>query len=227
MRTAVYIDAFNLYFGALKKTSSKWLNLETWLDRQFPKNDIVVIKYFTARVKEFNGSCAARDKQAAYLEALATLARVEVIEGHYLVKEVSARLASSPTSGSPFVKVVRAEEKQSDVNLASHLLVDGFQNRYDVAIVITGDGDLATPVKMVQRECGKKVVVLNPQRRSSYHLEQSTPLYRGTHYRMDKKQGKERKVRNDGIRAALLGASQFPDPLVTKDGEILMKPSDW
>ena len=227
MRTFVYIDAFNLYFGALKKSPCKWLNLEKWLYRQFPKNQIEKIKYFTARVREFNGSTSARDKQAKYLRALNTLDRVEVIEGHYLVKEVSARLVDPPLQGSPFVQVVRAEEKQSDVNLASCLLVDGFLDQYDVAIVITGDGDLATPIKMVQKECDKKVVVLNPQRRSSFHLAQATSLYRGTHFRWDKKTRKERKVRNDGIRLGLLKNSQFPDVLVGNDGKEIRKPAEW
>ncbi len=44
MRTIAYIDAFNLYFGALKPLGCNWLDLEQWLDRQFPKNQIVGIK---------------------------------------------------------------------------------------------------------------------------------------------------------------------------------------
>jgi len=48
------------------------------------------------------------------------------------------------------IEVFKTEEKGSDVNLATHLLLDGFQDRYAAAIVITGDSDLVTPIKMAR-----------------------------------------------------------------------------
>jgi hypothetical protein len=36
MRTNFYIDAFNLYYGCLKNTTQKWLNLEEFCRRSFP-----------------------------------------------------------------------------------------------------------------------------------------------------------------------------------------------
>ena len=186
MNTIAYIDAFNLYFGALKPNQCKWLDLESWLDRQFPKNTFTRIKYFTARVKPFEGDSGPCQRQGSYLAALSSLPRVEIIEGHYLVKETTALLAAAPPSGSRQVRIIRSEEKQSDVNIASHMLMDACRNRYDAAIVVSGDGDLATPIRMVISEFSKPVVVLNPQRRSSYHLEQVATAYRGTHFRWDR-----------------------------------------
>jgi len=64
MDTIAYIDAFNLYFGALKPNQCKWLDLETWLNLQFPKNRITAIKYFTARVKPFEGDSGPCQRQS-------------------------------------------------------------------------------------------------------------------------------------------------------------------
>ncbi len=227
MKTTVYIDAFNLYFGALKPNHCKWLNLEYWLDHQFPKNTITKIKYFTARVKPFEGDSGACQRQADYLAALSSLSRVEIIEGHYLVKETNALLATPPITGPRQVRIIRSEEKQSDVNIASHILVDAFRNRFDAAIIVSGDGDLATPIRMVIDEFSKPVVVLNPQRRSSYHLEQVATAYRGTHYRWDNRTSQEIKIRNNGIRPHLLTAAQFPDRITLSNGTVVCKPTSW
>lgn len=227
MQTIAYIDAFNLYFGALKGSDCKWLNLEAWLDHQFPKNRITAIKYFTARVKPFEGDHGSCFRQDHYLKALSTLPRVEVIEGHYLVKEAVAMLAVPPATGSRMVKIIRSEEKQSDVNLACHLLLDAYRGNFEAAIVVSGDGDLSTPIRMATTEFQKPVVVLNPQRRSSYHLEQVATAYRGTHYRWDRRKGSELRTRNDGIRAGVLAASQFPQSVTLADGSSVIKPATW
>ena len=51
MRTVVYVDGFNLYYGALKGTSWKWLDLVVLFEKVLqPHHDILAIKYFTARV---------------------------------------------------------------------------------------------------------------------------------------------------------------------------------
>jgi uncharacterized LabA/DUF88 family protein len=227
MQTIAYIDAFNLYFGALKPSGCKWLNLESWLDNQFPKNAITRIKYFTARVKPFEGDSGSCQRQDAYLAAISSLSRVDIIEGHYLIKETTAMLASKPASGNRYVKIVRSEEKQSDVNIASHLLLDACRDNFEAAIVVSGDGDLSTPIRMVIEEFKKPVVVLNPQRRSSYHLEQVATAYRGTHYRWDRRKGTEIRVRNDGIRLGILKASQLAPAITLADGTTIQKPAGW
>ena len=48
--TIVYIDGFNFYYGAVKGTPYKWLDLEALCRRLLPKDQIVKIRYFTARV---------------------------------------------------------------------------------------------------------------------------------------------------------------------------------
>lgn len=62
--------------------------------------------------------------------------------------------------------VYKTEEKGSDVNLGAHLLMDAFQNKFDQAIILTGDSDLVTPVDMVCHILKKPVIVVNPQKKS-------------------------------------------------------------
>jgi hypothetical protein len=50
MKTFVYVDAFNLYFGAVRGTPYKWLDLNQLCRILLPSHEIVQIKYFTARV---------------------------------------------------------------------------------------------------------------------------------------------------------------------------------
>lgn len=51
-RAMVYVDGFNLYYGCLKDSPNRWLDLDA-LCRRMLRDDaeIVGIKYFTAKVK--------------------------------------------------------------------------------------------------------------------------------------------------------------------------------
>jgi uncharacterized LabA/DUF88 family protein len=60
------------------------------------------------------------------------------------------------------VRVIKTEEKGSDVNIAAHLINDGHKRRYEVAILISNDSDLVEPVKIVRNELKFPVGVLNP-----------------------------------------------------------------
>lgn len=57
-----------------------------------------------------------------------------------------------PRPGPTVVKVIKVEEKGSDVNLASHLLLDAFQGNFDVAAVLSNDSDLVEPVRIVTQQ---------------------------------------------------------------------------
>ena len=50
MTTRFYIDGLNLYYGALKGTPHKWLDLEAFAYRLTPHDQIDAVRYFTARV---------------------------------------------------------------------------------------------------------------------------------------------------------------------------------
>ena len=103
------------------------------------------------------------------------------------------------------------KEKGSDVNLATHLLVDGVQNAYDLAVVVSNDGNLKAPVEYVRTELQKPVGVLNPRKNRSYALS-PTNLPRGSFYKP--------------IRPGVLRSSQFAPALSDADGSF-SKPAGW
>ena len=90
MRTIVYIDGFNLYYGSLKGKPHRWLDLEALFKKLLlPANIIVEIKYFTARVKAKPNDLAAPQRQEVYLRALAAHNKlVSVHLGHFLSHKV-------------------------------------------------------------------------------------------------------------------------------------------
>ena len=84
MRAIVYIDGFNLYYGLLRHSPHKWLNLEKFVKALLTdKYEVMAIKYFTARVTKDADDPDAAIKQQQYLEALKSLGLVEIIEGFY------------------------------------------------------------------------------------------------------------------------------------------------
>ena len=67
--------------------------------------------------------------------------------------------------------MVEREEKGSDVNLATYLMLDGCRNAYDVAIVVTNDSDLAEPIRLVRSEFGLRGVIVNPRKDVAWDLQ--------------------------------------------------------
>lgn len=124
MRTIIYIDGFNFYYRAVKNTPYKWLNFKSLFQRLLSQdNQIVSIKYFTAHVSGKHNT-QKPIRQQIYLRALKTfIPEVEIYYGHFLSHEVYAPLAK-PTDKNRSVKIIKTEEKGSDVNIAVHLLND-------------------------------------------------------------------------------------------------------
>jgi hypothetical protein len=84
IKTTVYVDGFNLYYRALRKTPYKWLNLRKLCELPRPQNEIVEIKYFTARVKARPSDPSQPQRQQMYLRALRTLPGLSIHLGHFL-----------------------------------------------------------------------------------------------------------------------------------------------
>ncbi len=205
MKINVYIDGFNLYYGSLKGTPFKWLDPKIVCSLLFPNDTINKIKYFTARVSARPSDPDQPIRQNTYFRALRTIPEIEIIEGLFLTTEVMMPLANS--SPRQYVKVIKTEEKGSDVNLAVHLLNDGFKGDYELAVMITNDSDLLEPLKIVKYELGLPVGLVNPQKNPSFHLKQ--------HANFIKK-----------LRAGVLSASQFP-PTLTDSYGTFHKPFMW
>jgi uncharacterized LabA/DUF88 family protein len=160
-RVFVYIDGFNLYYGLLKPTPAvRWLDLAA-LGAVLRPGAAVTVRYFTARVRSVpDASAEARQRQ--YLKAISTLPGVTVHLGRFAVNDVRMAYVTPAPNGPRTALVWKTEEKGSDVNLATFLLLDGHDGLYDEAIVISGDSDLVAPIREANVRFGP-VHVLNPR----------------------------------------------------------------
>lgn len=205
MRANLYVDGFNLYYGALRGTPWKWLDLACLGHRLLPGHDVARIRYFTARVSATPGDPGASQRQHCYLRALRTVPGLSVHLGVF-----RSRVACLPlVDGGALVRVVRTEEKGSDVNLASWLLMDAFHRECELALVVSNDSDLLQPIRLVRKEFRIPVGVVNPHppgKRSRALVEAAT-FFRQ-------------------LRPAALRECQFAPQLVDAEGE-LCRPTQW
>lgn len=205
MITNIYIDGFNFYYGAVKKTPYKWLDYSVLCKLLLPQHQINKIYYFTALVDSRPHDPNKRTRQETYIRALKTIPTLKIVLGSFLTHTTQMPLAN----GKGYVDVIKTQEKGSDVNLAVQMLLDGFKNEYECAVVISNDSDLLRPIQMVIHELGKKVGVLAPtqNKHPSRSLTANATFIKH-------------------IRTNVLAASQFPDVLRDKRG-LFSKPKEW
>lgn len=177
-RTIVYVDGFNLYHGALRHSPYKWLNVHALAKMLIGEDKLIVkVKYFTARVCPRANDPGQPFRQQLYFRALGTI-NAQVVYGRYLSHVVKMFKANQVPGTDPFVEVVKTEEKGTDVNIASHMLIDAADDLFDCAVLISGDSDLTTPVKLCIGKYGKRVGVINPQRQKCRTLEKVATFYK-------------------------------------------------
>ena len=216
MTTNVYIDGFNLYNGSLKGSPYRWLDLGGLCPPLLPPHTIQRIKYFTVRVKAFQHDPDAPKRQATYFRALETIPNLTVHKDGWFAKThpwMPRFPLNYPRAGDgpELIQVVRMEEKRTDVDIATHLLVDAFDGDCDEYVVISNDSDLTSPIKIVRDKFGKTIGVINPHRPKgmSGSLIRASSWYFRT------------------INASALSSNQFPDPVIGVSGKPMPKPAEW
>ncbi len=208
MKTYVYVDGFNLYYGALKDRPYRWLDLSALCKLILPENDIIRIKYYTAKVTSRARKPKQAERQAIYIRALRTIPNLDIVFGHFSAHRVSMYLADSPKGRPQYVDVIKTEEKGSDVNIATDLMDDGCAGRYETAVLITNDSDLERTVERVRERFNVPVVIINPNaKRPSKALARKATIVMP-------------------IRTWHLRDSQFPDT-IKKGKQTIFKPKEW
>jgi len=210
VRTNVYIDGFNLFHGAIKGTPFKWLDIRAFCVKVLPSNNIQTVKFFTAMVSERGTDPGQVARQGIYIRALRTLPDVEIIFGSFMTQKRMRPLALPPSRGSRFVEILDTEEKGSDANLAAHLVADGYENKYDIGVVITNDSDQVGPIELVRMRLRKTVGFVNPHENASPALRRATDF-----------------VKHIRRHPGLLASCQFPDEILDARGKIIRKPTGW
>ncbi|MCC7364669.1 MAG: NYN domain-containing protein [Dehalococcoidia bacterium] len=215
LRVNVYVDGFNLYFGCLENTPYRWLDISQLVRNllQPMLGDFTLnrIRYFTARVSDRPESPGSSLRQLTYLRALGSISTLSLHLGQFKTNKRSYKLAD----GSGFAEVIRSEEKGSDVNLASYLIIDAVDHCYDVALVISNDTDLVLPIELTRQRFAVAIGVSAPcyfrNRRPMADLERVSDFQ--VHIRPEHKQ--------------LLAASQFPVRVESAHGGAVVRPERW
>jgi hypothetical protein len=170
----VYVDALNLYYGSLRDSPYKWLNLERLFDRLLPDFEVIKIYFFSADLKgRFNPSDpGAPDRQKAYFKALESLSRVQMVKGSFTRQPSEQVLRIRGDSKfSKFLKsklqavtasVWKIEEKGADVSMGAYLTRDVVLKRADLFLLVTRDSDLAGTLEMLRNEFEAPIGVCFP-----------------------------------------------------------------
>ncbi len=70
-----------------------------------------------------------------------------------------------PTKEQKMARVIKTEEKGSDVNLAAYLLSDAMREICDCAVVVTNDSDISGALKLVKKYTNVRIGVITPGKR--------------------------------------------------------------
>jgi len=141
MRVNVFVDGFNLYHAidGTRRHHLKWLDLKR-LALEFappPQHLLDTVYYFSAYA---TWRPDAYSRHRAFVAALKA-SGVEPVMGVFKEKGRTCHTCGSAWNDH--------EEKETDVNIALHLLRDAQMDRFDRALIISGDSDLAPAVRMV------------------------------------------------------------------------------
>lgn len=200
VRVIAYIDGFNLYNGLAEGQFRKylWLNVHEML-KEFllPNQTLIVTKYYTSPVKPPE----QRERQTLFIDALNTVAGIEVYLGVFFSKRVKCKHCKEISFYS--------QEKKTDTNLVADLVADGLMDKFDVAFLVSGDTDMVPAVLTLKTHKPHKVIIniLPPERRSS-----------------------ELKSVVDGslhIAEVNLRRNQLPATVISENGYPLVRPSTW
>ncbi|MEW5983503.1 MAG: NYN domain-containing protein [Acidobacteriota bacterium] len=202
------MDGFNLYYGAVKGTPHKWLDLQRLFESLRPDDEIQTLKYFTALVDG-----PKQQNQLAFLAALGSLPKIEIIQGKFKKKRIRCIHPKCQLPGDRFFE--SQEEKHTDVNIALHMLDDAYRGKCDISVLVSGDSDLVPAVSMVRsRFPALRVVVYAPVPVTA-HGRHAMELKRAAHA------GKN-------LPHKLIETSQFPDVVTNaRTGQVIKKPATW
>lgn len=89
-----------------------------------------------------------------WLSGLKNKSYFEVVEGTQEIRPVNKNQPVDVNNSATYI----TKEKGTDINMATYMLSKGFQNAYDVAILISGDTDYIPVVKELH-QLGKIVVL--------------------------------------------------------------------
>lgn len=204
-RVIVYVDGYNFYYG-LKHGGSTWKRLY-WLDivkfferMMLPDQELVEVNYYSA--------CPLDDQQAADNQDVLFSAnklnpKFKLHLGRYKKKKFKCQNCG--------YKIKTYEEKESDVRVATGMLVDMFAKRCDITIVVSADSDMIPSVEIIKSfNPTHPVHAFIPPNQKSFALVSKcdTTVWLSRY--------KARFVQ-----------SMLPDEVLLENGYVLRRPENW
>ena len=194
--------------------SIKWLD-PTALVKALLRDDhdVVCVKFFTARIRPYPHDEQAIARQNLYLQALNAQANIKLVEGYYnrnkiWLPHISPKCQTCDNARNGMARVMKFDEKRSDVNLTSALLCDAFRDAADCFVLLSGDSDYIAPVDIVRFELKKPILVFNPRDDRPSDL-----MYHATYYR--------------NIPRDLPAKCQLPYEVTLANGRTIHCPAAW
>jgi uncharacterized LabA/DUF88 family protein len=157
LRTIAYIDGYNLYYGLLRKSQYKWLDVYALLRDQAlnQSSDLVEVRYYTApMLGKMSDDLESPIRQRRYLQALRKMHPIglTLIEGRIVASTPFQRLIR-PIPEAPHlqkVQVLDFNEKKTDVNIASNMINGAWLKTYDQAVLCSNDSDLEGALRSIK-----------------------------------------------------------------------------
>lgn len=227
----MYIDGYNLYYGRLRGTPYKWLDVvqlfETHLNHRDQNEELARVFLFTAHaLANFasNGQ-ESTNAQQSYHRALKVLHedRIEIVYGKHTYDK-NGTLLPVFIKGQPFdrtnrVRVWKLEEKKTDVNLAIRMYSDASKGLYDRIILVSNDSDAEPALEAIKKDFSHIMIGVvmpihpppagdEPTRRVSGSLANQSDWML------------------ENLKDEQLSSAQLPDQVPTKKKPIL-KPPHW
>lgn len=171
MRTIAYVDGYNLYYGRLRGTPYKWLDLHALLQGilhiQNPAMTLTRVRYFTAPViaRLANHGQASADAQQTYLRALRATGVDITLGRHQLEPGQAPRyLAGVAANRQDTAPVWHLDEKETDVRLALTMYRDAASGTMDQAVLVSSDTDLLPALEALRADYSLPLGLILPRR---------------------------------------------------------------
>ncbi|MEH6672036.1 NYN domain-containing protein [Halopseudomonas sp.] len=228
MRTAFFVDGYNLYYGLLRGSPYKWLDLSALLGSilrvQEPSASLESVHYYTAPViaKLATRGQASNDAQHRYIRALEARGVHVTLGAHRLDRGFAPRyIKGQKPSRLDQVAIWELEEKETDVNLALGMYRAACRSSLtgvSQIVLVSGDTDLTPALSAIKQDFpGIELGVILPHRQDRGGVVRNPPG--------------SLKACSDWMRTyisdAELAACQFPGKIPLPKKPAIVKPGHW
>jgi hypothetical protein len=180
VRTAFFVDGYNVFYGLLAGTPYKWLNLKGLLDHvayiENPQSSTISVDYFTSSVKPelATRGRASKEAQDTYVRALKATSVAVHYGRHKLEPAKAPRFIDRKTGASrqDKVDIWKLEERETDVHIAISMYRTAarqtklhFHEQIEQLVLVSSDTDMTPALRAIREDFpDMKVGVILPHR---------------------------------------------------------------